>query len=166
MAVNVTDVKVTENVTLELNGFISRARDVKPVFLGPIAADLRATEAAIFANAGGVAGVPKWAPLTDATMRKKIRGGARSTRILVERGLLESSLTVPGAAGQILRMVSGDTMEFGTEVQNDRGQQFAHYHQLGTRSMFSRKIMPDVWPEEGTERWANMVADYVVGGRL
>lgn len=160
----VTNVKVTENVTLELNGFIGRLHDCRPVLLGPIREDLMATEAAIFNETGGVFGVEKWAPLAESTMRRKVRAGAMSTRILVERGDLERSLTQPGAPGQIAHVVDRHSMEFGTEVTNTRGEQYAHYHQLGTRSMDARQVMPETWPEEGTERWAKMVGDYVIGG--
>lgn len=160
------EIRVVENVTVDLSRAQGRLRDLRPVFLGPILSDILATEAAVFQNAGGVAGVPKWEPLTAATMARKIRGAARSTRILVDRGDLEESLTTPGAPGQVARMLGPATFEFGTEVENERGEPYAHFHQLGTRTMAQRMVVPDEWPDEDVERWADIAVAYVMEGDL
>lgn len=160
------DVKVTENATLALDQIIGRFRNLRPLLMGPIRDDILATEAALFQNAGGYAGVERWAPLTEATMRRKVRGGAASTRILVERGDLERSLTQRDAPGQVAKFRAPGTLEFGTQVVNERGQTFAQYHQLGTRYMEARPVIPESWPEQGTKRWADLTVDYIVEGRL
>ncbi len=159
------DIRVVENVTIDLERAQGRLRNLRPVFMGPVLDDLLATEAAIFANAGGVAGTDKWEPLADSTLNRKTRN-ARSTRIMVDRGDLERSLIERGAEGQVARMVGPATFEFGTEVTNDRGEQFAIYHQLGTRTMPARQVVPDEWPDEDVERWGDIAVEYVMEGRL
>ncbi len=146
--------RVVENVTLLLKDFKGRLRDLRPLLLGPILDDLRATEALLFAQAGGFAGIAPWAPLSPRTLARK-RG--RSTRILVASGKLERSLTVPGASGSHVRMIGPATLAFGTRVP------YAEYHQLGTRSMPARPVLPRAWPPEDLDRWGRLTADYVAG---
>jgi hypothetical protein len=151
-----TEVRVVENVRLTLTEAEGRLRNLRPLFLGPIFSDLLATERGIFSEAGGYAGINRWPMLSEATMRKK----RDQAELLVERGTLQKSLTSPHAPHQIARMVDKTTFEFGTDLP------YAPFHQLGTRDMPQRQIIPDNWPAEDVERWSEYAIEYIMEGRL
>lgn len=88
------------------------------------------TEGEWFASAGDGA----WPPLADSTVREKVAGGW-PIEPMIRRGDLLESLMDPARAMEIgqgrstLGTFTRNAMTWGTDVEDDRGREFAHYHQ-------------------------------------
>jgi hypothetical protein len=91
---------------------------------------MSAGEAEWFASNGEGA----WPPLAHDTVREKERGGW-PPETLVRTGALVESLTDPGQAMSVsqgrstLGTFTSSEMVWGTSVADDRGREYAHYHQ-------------------------------------
>lgn len=91
---------------------------------------MASTEAEWFATNGDGA----WPPLAADTIRDKLRHGW-PVETLVRRGDLRESLTDPLQAMDVsqgrstLGTFTRKSMTWGTDVRDDRGREFAHYHQ-------------------------------------
>lgn len=140
---------------------------------GDIAAVMVSTEEEWFASTGQ----GSWPPLARTTVREKLRMGAPPDP-LIRTGALFESLTDPAQAMQIgqgrstLGTFTGNAMTWGTSVTDERGREYAHYHQhshdvtgepldYGLRPP-ERQVIP--WPlpittKEGIQQAANDFVD-------
>lgn len=88
------------------------------------------TEEEWFASDGG----GTWPPLAPSTVRDKVRHGF-PVDTLIREGDLLASLTNPGVAMLIgqgrstLGTFTAKTMSWGTDVKDERGREYAHFHQ-------------------------------------
>lgn len=115
--------------------------------LGRIAEDMMRIEKIVF-DSQGRRGGGSWKPLDPATIKRK-----GSSRILVETGALEASLTEPGATFQVLK-IGPNYVEFGTD------HPAAEFHQEGTSRMPRRPLIKLV-PGDIT-RWERMIETHLV----
>lgn len=75
-----------------------------------------------------------WPPLADVTIREKAAHGW-PLETLVRRGDLLESLIDPAQAMDVgqgrstIGTFTGKSMTWGTDVRDDRGREYAHYHQ-------------------------------------
>jgi hypothetical protein len=90
-----------------------------------------------------------WPPLAPETLLWKARHGYPPDPLIRTGNLLES-LTDPGQAAQVgqgrtsLGTFSRQAFSWGTDVVDERGREYAHYHQYGEGSNPLRQVIP--WP--------------------
>lgn len=157
-------IKVTvkqDTVTPKIKAMKNRIGHLQQLLVGPILQDIRATFAAIWANAGAFAGMGPWPMLAESTLKRK---PGRSAEILVASGDLREGFITPFAGSRGY----GHTTQEGGFVYLEVGSnmEYADFHQTGTSRMPKRQIVPDQWPQEDIDRWAQLGADFIVEGRL
>lgn len=112
-----------------LRALIDELDDMSPLW-GMYAEIMAATEAAWFSSEGE----GSWPPLAASTIREKARLGYTADP-LIRTGDLLASLTNPAVAMEIgqgrstLGTFTRNAMTWGTSVEDERGREYAHYHQ-------------------------------------
>jgi hypothetical protein len=147
-------ITISEDVTSRLKEIQERLAHLQPVLEGPVADSLRASFQAQFWTQGSYFGTP-WEPLASSTLRKPRR---RSTTPFGTDSDLFRSLTEPGATHTVLE-VDDNSLTFGTDAPG------AWEAQFGTRHEPPRELVPEEWPAPDTDRIAERIGDYLIGGR-
>lgn len=131
----------------------ARLRDPGPVLLGPVTRGVRESFANQFETTGSYGSSP-WAPLSASTVSR--RGSGQP----LGRGTLWASLTESNSTYGYAVLRDRWTLAVGTT------DPVAVFHQLGTRRMPQRRIVPPVIPDRDRDRWASLAATYILEGRL
>lgn len=97
-------------------------------------------------------GIPRWAPLKTATLKRRLREGYSTRPILGRTGRLGASLMSPRHPDAIEEK-RRDTYRRGTKAPG------AAAHQLGTRHMIARRMLPNM--TRVAEEGAKLVAEHV-----
>lgn len=138
-----------------LIGTSTRVLDMRPAWQS-IVDQFLAFEARQFATEGA-AGSGGWAPLADATIEARLARGGQAGPVLDDTGALKNSLTVKGAANQVLELTP-DRMSVGTLDPK------ATFHQQGTSRMQARK--PIDLPESTRKDFAKTAQRWWVRGEV
>jgi len=142
------------NLKLQLYEARLRLRDPGPALLGPVADGVRESFANQFQSTGGYGGSP-WKPLAASTAQRTGRWVP-----LQATGTLWRSLAVKGAPHGYAELRDPWTLAVGTT------DPVAPFHQLGTRKMPKRPLVPPVIPDADRDRWASLAVDYILEGHL
>ncbi len=148
----------------EFRAFQSRLGDFRPAWR-VIARDLMKLEEAIFNTRGQIIGAP-WAPLSPKYARWKERKYPGRPQMVLSGRLLES-LTDESSPDMIL-ITEPHELVFGSARKVGRWY-LGTLHQLGTRRMPARKIMPEHYaqlPPGLIDRWERILGRWIVGEEL
>lgn len=131
------------------------AKDLTPVLEGPITNDVHRMFAMIWQTRGAYIG-RTWAPLAPSTLRAKARVNRSAMGPLRKYNLLWASLTKRSNPGGF-RLVTPHSLTIGTGVF------YGAFHQLGTKHMPARPIVPsdDEVPEKHRQKWESLIAQYL-----
>lgn len=127
-----------------------RVLHLQDALAGPVATAVHEFFGDVFTSEG-TAGGAAWAPLAASTISRKPEGKT----ILRREDTLWASLTEDSDPnGYVL----------ASDAQLIVGSSVVHgiWHQLGTRLMPRRAIVPDVVPEAYVNKWTSLVGDWLV----
>ncbi len=148
----------------EFRAMQSRVSDLRPVWR-IIARDLMKFEETVFTTRGQALGAP-WAPLSPRYARWKERRYPGRPQMVLSGRLLES-LTDESSDDMIL-ITEPHELIFGTARKVGRWY-LGTLHQLGTRRMPQRLIMPTHYsqlPAGMVDRWERILGRWIVGEEL
>lgn len=102
----------------------------------------------------GESGRQRWAPLKDATVKRKLKKGKRLS-ILQENGTLMRSLTTPSAKGSFMR-VTRHGLEAGTTLPYGA----IHYHGSPKTNLPRRRPVQMTAPQR--QEWVRMMQRWIM----